>query len=109
MIKENAHDLIVTVVKKGSAEKVVKASKEAGAEGATIINGRGTGIHEQKKLFGICVEPEKEIIFTIILKDKTDEVLRAIIDAGELNKPATGVSFVIDLSRVAGIVHLDNC
>ncbi|NMA92072.1 MAG: P-II family nitrogen regulator [Firmicutes bacterium] len=99
------HDLIVTVVRKGYAEQIVRASKEGGAEGATIFLGRGTGIHEQKKLLGIPIEPEKEIIFTVITTDKTERVLQAISKAGQLEKPATGIAFVIPLKQVVGIVH----
>lgn len=101
-----SHDLIVTIVRKGYAEQIVQASKEAGAEGATIFLGRGTGIHEQKKLLGIPIEPEKEIVFTVITADKTEKVLQAITRAGELEKPATGIAFVIELKQVVGVVHL---
>ena len=100
------HDLIVTILKKGCAEGIVRASKEAGAEGATIFFGRGTGIHEQKKLLGIPIEPEKEIVFTVITADKTEQVLDAIIEAGRLNQPGTGIAFVVELKKVAGVVHL---
>jgi len=100
------HDLIVTIIKKGCCECIVKASKEAGAEGATIIPARGTGIHEQKKLLGIPIEPEKEIILTIIPDEKTDQVLEAIIKAGKLEKPGTGIAFVLDVKKVTGVVHL---
>lgn len=36
-------DLIVTIIPKGESEKIVTASKRAGAEGGTILYGRGTG------------------------------------------------------------------
>lgn len=104
----NNHDLIVTIVKRGYAEPIVKASKEAGAEGATILYGRGTGIHEQKKLLGIAIEPEKDIILTVIHKDKMEKVLAAISEAGEMDKPGTGIAFVVELAKVAGISHLIN-
>ena len=100
------HDLIVTIVKKGCSEKIIQASRGAGAEGATIIPARGLGIHEQKKLLGIPIEPEKEIILTIIQNHKTEKVLDAIIKAGNLNKPATGIAFVVELKQVVGIVHM---
>jgi nitrogen regulatory protein P-II 1 len=99
-------DLIVTIVKKGYCECIVEATKTAGAEGATIIPARGTGIHEQKKLLGIPIEPEKEIILTIVSEENTEKVLAAIIRAGKLEKPATGIAFVIDLKKVVGVVHL---
>jgi len=99
-------DLIVTIVKKGCAERIVKASKEAGAEGGTVVFARGTGIHEQKSILGIPIEPEKEMILTLVPVDKTDEILQAIIRAGDLEKPATGIVFVLDIKKVAGIVHM---
>lgn len=104
----NNHDLIVTIVKRGYADKIVQASKRAGASGATILYGRGSGIHEQKKLLGIAIEPEKDIVLTVIHKDKSETVLAAINEAGEMDKPATGIAFVIELSKVAGITHLIN-
>ncbi len=106
MTKIPKHDLIVTIVKKGCCEVIIEASQKAGAEGATIIPARGTGIHEQKKLLGIPIEPEKEIIFTIIQEEKTEQVLQAIIKAGKLEQPATGIAFVLELKEVVGVVHL---
>ncbi len=100
------HDLIVTIVKKGCCERIIKASNEAGAEGATIIPARGTGVHEKKQLLGIPIEPEKDVILTIIKEEKTQQVLDAIIKAGNLNKPATGIAFVLELKQVVGVVHL---
>ncbi len=100
------HDLIVTIIKKGCCERIIEATRAAGAEGATIIPARGTGIHETKKLLGIPIEPEKEILFTIVQAEKSDQVLQAIIKAGNLEKPATGIAFVIELKKVAGVVHL---
>ncbi|MDD4169210.1 MAG: P-II family nitrogen regulator [Desulfotomaculaceae bacterium] len=88
------------------AEKIVNAAKRAGARGGTILHGRGVGIHEQKKLLGIAIEPEKEIILTLIHKDKTNAVLQAIVEAGNLQKPGTGIGFVIDVEKVVGIISL---
>ncbi len=101
-----SHKLLVTIVQKGVASKVVKASKEAGAEGGTIIYGKGTGIHEMSTFFGISVETEKEIVLTLVPEDKLDSIISAVEKAGKLNKPGNGVGFVIDIKKVAGIVHL---
>jgi nitrogen regulatory protein P-II 1 len=99
-------DLIVVIVNKGQNVDIVKAAKAAGAEGATIIPGRGTGINEQKKLFGIAIEPEKDIVLTIVNHEITQQVLESVIRAGSLDKPATGIAFVLELSKVVGIAHL---
>ncbi|MDX9872562.1 MAG: P-II family nitrogen regulator [Clostridia bacterium] len=100
------YDLIVTIVNKGFSEKIIQSSRKAGAHGGTIIHGRGTGIHEDAKIFGISIEPEKEVILTLIKKDLTEVVLEAIMAAGELKKPGKGIAFVLDISKVAGISHI---
>lgn len=102
------YDLIVSVVNKGYSEQVVEASKKAGAEGGTIIYGRGTGIHEQAKLFNIAIEPEKELVLTLIDREKTDAVLEAIMVHAELNKPGKGIAFVLEVERTIGINHVLN-
>ncbi len=99
-------DLIVTIVNKGGSETIIQASKSAGAEGGTIIFGRGTGIREKKMLWGIPIEPEKDIILTIVPRDKTQAILKAIVEQGDLNKPGAGMAFVVELKTVAGICHL---
>ena len=102
---EKAHDLITVIVKKGLSEKVLDSAKKAGAEGGTIMFGRGTGIHEKAKLFGIPIEPEKEIVLIIIDKKKTKKVLDSIVNSVNLNKPGVGIAFVFELSKVLGICH----
>lgn len=99
-------DLIVTIVNKGYSEQVVEASKKAGAEGGTILFGRGTGIHEKAKLFNIVIEPEKEIVLTLIDRNKTNQVLEAITQSVQLNKPGRGIAFVIEVERTVGINHI---
>jgi len=105
MLCEVCKDLIVTIVNKGWAENVLRASREAGAEGGTIIMGRGSGIHETQSLFGIPIEPEKEIVFTVVDPEQTTRVLEAISAAVDLETPGRGIAFVISLERVAGRVH----
>ncbi|MBU5266599.1 P-II family nitrogen regulator [Virgibacillus proomii] len=102
------YDLIVTIINKGDCEKVVDASKRAGAEGGTILSGRGTGIHEQAKLFNILIEPEKEVVLTLINKEKTNDVLKTIEEEAELNTAGKGIAFVIDVEQTIGINHVLN-
>lgn len=98
--------LIITIVFKGFVEDVVEAAKSAGAEGSTIINGRGTGIHENTKLLGMLIEPEKEILLTLVPIEISANVLKAICAAGNLDQPNKGIAFVLDVEKVSGICHL---
>ena len=100
------YDLIITVVDKGVADIVVDASLGAGAEGGTILFGRGSGVHERAKLLGIPVEPEKELVMTLVERSKTDKVLAAIVRETDLDHPGKGIAFILEVERVAGICHL---
>ncbi len=102
------YDLIVSIVNKGDSDEVVEASKKAGAEGGTIIPGRGTGIHEQAKLFNIPIEPEKDIVLTLIDREKTAQVLKKIDEEAGLNQPGKGIAFVLEVEKTIGINHILN-
>jgi nitrogen regulatory protein PII len=103
---ENEMILIVTITRKGWGDTVLNASREAGAEGGTVVFGRGCGIHENKKLFGLMIEPEKEVVLTVVPKALEDKVLDAAVDAAQLDKPGNGMALVLPLAKVAGRVHM---
>ena len=52
-------------------------------------------------VFGIPIEPEKEIILTVVEMEQTDTILSAIESAAELDTPGMGIAFVISLEKIA--------
>lgn len=98
--------LIVIIVKKGLSRDVIKACKEAGAEGGTVIQGKGIGTNEAGSLFGIKIEPEKNIILSLVKNSDVNSVLQNITKVAELDKPGTGIGFVINSRSITGIAHL---
>ncbi len=98
--------LIITVVKKGWAEVALKASVDAGAQGGTVMYGRGIGMHERKTILGMRIEPEKEILITAVKRNLSDQVMLAISEAAELSKPGQGISMMLPLDKVIGRVHM---
>lgn len=98
-------DLIVIIVDAGNAEDVLDAARRAGGEGATILHGRGSGIHEQKKIFNIPIEPEKDVVLLLVPEERTDGILKAIDEAVDLEKPGHGIGFVLPAKRVVGLSH----
>ncbi len=97
--------LIVTIVRKGWGSTVLQASVMAGARGGTVLFGRGAGIHEQERIFGMSIEPEKEILLTIVRSDQVDTVLQAIVRAAQLNETGRGIAFVVPVDRAVGVAH----
>ena len=97
--------LIVSVVRKGWGSTVLQASVRAGARGGTVLFGRGAGVHEQEKIFGVSIEPEKEIVLTMVYANQVDTVLSKIVEAAELNEVGRGIAFVLPVDRVVGVAH----
>lgn len=96
---------IVAIVERGKADKIVNAAKEAGATGATIFYGRGTGETEAKKFLNMHIESSKEIIFILSEESKKDRIMDAMTNAGKLKDPATGIIFTIQISDLIGLHH----
>jgi nitrogen regulatory protein P-II 1 len=98
--------LVVSIVRKGWGETVLEATMTAGAHGGTVLYGRGIGRNEQQRVFGIQIEPEKEIVLTVIPRSLKDRLIQDVVQAAELTKPGHGLAFVLPVEQVAGIVHL---
>lgn len=98
--------LVVSIVRKGWGDSVLEATMNAGAHGGTVLFGRGTGRNEQQRVFGIKIEPEKEIVLTVVPADIVDKIVQEVVRAAELTEPGHGLSFVVPVEQVAGVVHL---
>ncbi len=109
-IKEKGSDrvmyhLITSVVDKGKAEDVISAANKAGSTGGTIINGRGSGVHETTKLFMMDIEPEKEIVMILSEADKTKGIMASIVSQLKMDEPGNGVLYVQEVESAYGIFN----
>lgn len=98
--------LIVSIVRKGWGNTVLEASIKAGAHGGTVMFGRGAGVNERDSIFGIPIEPEKEIVLTVTYADQNEVILQEIVRAAELNEPGRGLAFVVPVEKVVGVPHI---
>ncbi|NLY74799.1 MAG: P-II family nitrogen regulator [Firmicutes bacterium] len=96
---------IFAVVERGKADRLVEEAKKAGALGTTIFYGRGTGENEFKKFFNLQIESSKEIIFILTPEDKKDPIIEALVNAGRLRDPGTGILFTIPVLDILGLHH----
>lgn len=95
--------VVLASVKPDYTDRVVDSGKAAGATGATIIPGRGTGIREAKSFFGLTLESQTDIILFLLGDHLVEPVLKAIREAGEFDKPGTGIAFVLPVDQVIGL------
>lgn len=96
---------LVAVVERGRADKIVEAAKKAGAAGATIFYGRGTGESEVKKFLTIKVEASKEIIIILTEIEKYKRIKQAMVEKGKLLEPGTGIIFTLKVEDLIGLHH----
>ena len=97
------HEVIFCVVNAGFSEAVMDAAKEFGARGGTVIRARGTANSESEKLFGITIEPEKEIVMILVTSDIKDNILHALYREVGLKTPGQGIAFSMPVDNVVGL------
>lgn len=97
------YQLITAIVDKGKAEYVIDAATKAGSTGGTIINARGSGIHETSKLFSMDIEPEKEIVLIIAEKENTEAIVASIREELKMDEPGNGIAYIQDVSKTIGL------
>lgn len=95
--------LVLAPVKTHKTDPIVDAAKAAGATGATIIAGRGTGMREALTFFGLALEDQTDIVMFLLEEHLVKPVLQAIKTAGEFSNPGTGIAFVLPVEQVIGM------
>ncbi len=98
---------VFVVVERGKADGIVEEAKKAGAFGATIFYGRGTGEKEFKKFFNLNIDSSKEIILILTEEANKGPIIEALVRAGKLDDPGTGILFTVPVGDLIGLHHRD--
>jgi nitrogen regulatory protein P-II 1 len=99
--------LIITIVARERTEKVLDALEEEGVKKSTVLLGRMISDDNPTLFFNVKIEPQCEIIYTIVSKQIVNRVFDVILEAGKLHKPHNGMAFVLDVEKAGGIpTHL---
>ncbi len=99
--------LIICFVEDSKTDAVMKAARDAGATGSTIItNARGEGLTQSKTFFGLSLETQRDVILFLVEEHLSRHILETIEQAGEFdNKPGTGIAIQIDVEDAVGVSH----
>jgi len=93
---------ITCIVESGMAHKVVESALGAGAQGATIFFGVGTGVRQKAGSAGKRIKPDKDIITIVTYEETVDKIFDAMVEAGKIKEPAKGFAFIQDVDRAIG-------
>lgn len=99
------YELIVSIVNKGHGEDVIEAALAAGVTGATMLHGHGSGAHQAERFYNLEIDPEKELIFTLVHKEDADRVRTAIDKVIGFNSPNSGILLTMPVTNVVGSKH----
>ena len=100
-------EVIICIVNTGFSEEVMNAARKCGARGGTVLRGRGTANPEAESLFGIAIQPEKEIVMILVKKSLKNDILHALYKAVGLDTPGQGIAFTMPVESVVGLTVTD--
>jgi nitrogen regulatory protein PII len=103
--KSHALKMIIAIVQRGKADQVVGAAIKGGAPAATVMFGRGQGMRERLGPLGVAIQPEKEVILIILEEWLSEQVLKAMVKEGNLDKPGIGFVFEVPVEKAIGFVE----
>lgn len=104
--------LILILNKVEKLEEVLEGFIEIGISGATVIDSVGMGhiISEEVPIFAglrfmfAGAKPHNKTILSVIKREKEEPVIRLLEKIlGDLDKPGTGILFIIPVDRVEGL------
>ncbi len=97
--------LIMSFVEDDMTDAVMKAARDAGATGATIINNaRGEGLRNSKTFFGLSLDTQRDVLLFLVEEHMSRVILETIAQAGEFDaRPGTGIALQIDVEDVVGL------
>ena len=103
MKNKSPYHLIITIVKDGDAEKVMHNAKRHGANGGTLIKGRGIGGKNSFKFFNMTVEPEKDVILIVCKDEDKNKIMSGILNKNGANNDSQGICFSLPIDMTIGI------
>lgn len=99
--------LLIVFVEDSRTDAVMKAAREAGATGATVINNaRGEGVTQAKTFFGLTLETQRDVVLFIVEEHLSRKILETIAKVAEFDEqPGQGIAIQIDVEDAVGISH----
>lgn len=97
--------LLVAFVDDAKTEDVIKAAREAGATGVTVVsNARGEGLKPRKTFFGLELETQRDLLLLLVEEQRSRRILETIGIAGEFDSsPGAGMAVQLNVEDAVGV------
>lgn len=98
---------MTVIVDRGMSNDVMEIALKEGVRGGTILHGRGAGAEIATNLFGVKIEPEKELVIILMPNDLVDKVANALSEELHLDEPGKGILFVEPIIDTRGLLEMN--
>ena len=99
--------LLVVFVDDRKTDAVMRAARESGATGCTVIHhARGQGMKKQSSFFGMSLTAPRDVLLMLVEEHLSRRILEHISDVGEFEeKSRTGIAVQIDVEDAVGVLR----
>jgi nitrogen regulatory protein PII len=102
--------LILALVDDEKVDQVLKAARQAGATGATVItSARGEGLAPRKTFFGLDLAGQRNVVLLVVEEHLSRRILEAIAAIGRFDEePGSGIALQIAIEDAVGLASQIN-
>ncbi len=99
--------VIMAIVEDSLTRKLLKAAREAGATGSTVItNVRGEGLHRTIGILGLEITNVRDLLLFLVEEHRARRILEMLAEVGEFDEASgTGIALQIDVEDALGVRH----
>lgn len=97
--------LLLALTDEAKVAPILKAARQAGATGATVItSARGEGLKPEKTFLGLDLSRQRDIVILVVEEHLSRGILESIAEAGHFDgEPGSGIAFQVDIEDAIGL------
>ncbi|MBE7720067.1 MAG: hypothetical protein E7243_11185 [Lacrimispora celerecrescens] len=100
------YELIAAVINTDLSAPIMEAARNAGCKGGTLVKAREVSTDDSKKLFGLTLSNEKEILLILVPLADKQAVLKSICETVMKETGEHAIAFSLPVDEVAGLSTL---
>jgi nitrogen regulatory protein PII len=100
--KRGNYSVVYVIVDRGKGKTVIEVSQDAGYYGGTILRAHGSA-SKLNLVLDMQVEPEKEIVLIVVGRKRVNQLTSLLYEYFNLSEANTGILYVADINKMAGI------
>jgi hypothetical protein len=97
--------LILALVDQTKVDPILKAAREAGATGATVItSARGEGLVPKKTFLGLDLAAQRDVVLLVVEEHLCPRILENVASAGRLDtERGAGIAIQLNIEATVGL------